>query len=59
VILVTVGSMLPFDRLIEAMDKWAADHPGHSLFAQIGKGASSADPPEVWRERLATVEGEG
>jgi len=28
-------------------------------FARIGKGASSADSPEVWRERLAAAEGEG
>ena len=28
-------------------------------FARISKGASSADPPDVWRDRLAALEGEG
>lgn len=37
-ILVTVGSLLPFERLIAVMDDWAARHPGESLFAQIGSG---------------------
>lgn len=37
-IFVTVGSMLPFDRLIEAMDQWANTHPDHELVAQIGNG---------------------
>jgi len=38
-ILVSVGTMLPFDRLIQTMDAWAAAHPGEKLFAQIGAGA--------------------
>jgi len=38
VIFVTVGSMLPFDRLIQAMDEWAARHPREEVFAQIGEG---------------------
>lgn len=37
-IFVTVGSMLPFDRLIRAMDSWAADHAAEDVFAQIGDG---------------------
>lgn len=37
-ILVTVGSLLPFERLIALMDDWAARHPDVSLFAQIGSG---------------------
>lgn len=35
-ILVTVGTQLPFDRLIEAVDKWAAKHAGADIVAQIG-----------------------
>lgn len=39
-ILVTVGTQLPFDRLIRAMDQWAggpvAKANGASIFAQIG-----------------------
>ena len=34
-IFVTVGSMLPFDRLIAATDAWAGT-TGHEVFAQIG-----------------------
>ncbi len=37
-IFVTVGSMLPFDRLIMAMDEWAAAHPHQRMLAQIGDG---------------------
>jgi UDP-N-acetylglucosamine transferase subunit ALG13 len=39
VIFVTVGTMLPFDRMIQAMDKWAAAHPAIEVFAQIGSGS--------------------
>ena len=35
-IFVTVGSQLPFDRLIQTIDKWAAQNPQHPIFAQIG-----------------------
>jgi UDP-N-acetylglucosamine transferase subunit ALG13 len=38
VIFVTVGSMFPFDRLVRAMDAWAAAHPGEEVLAQIGDG---------------------
>jgi UDP-N-acetylglucosamine transferase subunit ALG13 len=37
-IFVTVGSMLPFDRLVEGMDRWAFQNPEHKVVAQIGKG---------------------
>ncbi|RNC73211.1 MAG: glycosyl transferase family 28 [Desulfuromonadales bacterium] len=35
-IFVTVGTQLPFDRLIQAVDGWAGDNPGAEVFAQIG-----------------------
>lgn len=35
-IFVTVGTQLPFDRLITAMDRWASRHPHTEVFAQIG-----------------------
>lgn len=35
-IFLTVGSMLPFDRLVNAMDIWAGQHPEAEVFAQIG-----------------------
>jgi UDP-N-acetylglucosamine transferase subunit ALG13 len=38
VILVTVGSMMAFDRLITATDRWANAHPDHDVYAQIGAG---------------------
>ena len=36
-IFLTVGSMLPFDRLVKALDNWAKYHKEHSIFAQIGE----------------------
>jgi exopolysaccharide biosynthesis glucuronosyltransferase PssE len=36
VIFVTVGTQLPFDRLIGAVDGWAASGAGREVFAQIG-----------------------
>jgi UDP-N-acetylglucosamine transferase subunit ALG13 len=50
-IFVTVGGELPFDRLIRAMDGWAAAHPGADLLAQIGAG--SYQPAHMrWVRRL-------
>ena len=37
-IFVTVGTQLPFDRLVGAVDAWAARRPEASVFAQIGDG---------------------
>ncbi|MDB6093016.1 MAG: Beta,4-galactosyltransferase CpsIVG [Verrucomicrobia bacterium] len=38
-IFVTVGSDLPFDRLVRVVDEWAADNKRTDVFAQIGKTA--------------------
>lgn len=35
-IFVTVGSQLPFDRLVASVDSWLADRPGVECCAQIG-----------------------
>jgi exopolysaccharide biosynthesis glucuronosyltransferase PssE len=35
-IFVTVGSQMPFDRLIRAVDEWAATRDRSDVFAQIG-----------------------
>lgn len=35
-IFVTVGTQLPFDRLITAVDQWAGAQPGREVWAQIG-----------------------
>jgi UDP-N-acetylglucosamine transferase subunit ALG13 len=37
VIFATVGSQEPFDRLIRAVDEWAALHARSDVFAQIGE----------------------
>jgi exopolysaccharide biosynthesis glucuronosyltransferase PssE len=54
VIFVTVGSMFPFDRLIRAMDGWAAANPGEEVLAQIGGGTEPAHMR--WQRRLGRVE---
>lgn len=38
-VFLTVGSMLPFDRLVHAMDSWAQQNPQAQVRAQIGEGA--------------------
>jgi UDP-N-acetylglucosamine transferase subunit ALG13 len=35
-IFVTVGTQLPFDRLLAAVDGWASSRPQEKLFGQIG-----------------------
>lgn len=42
-IFVTVGTQLPFDRMVTAVDAWAKDNPSINIFAQIGPGAT---PPK-------------
>ncbi len=36
-IFVTVGTQLPFERLVQAMDAWAGNHPGEEIFMQTGE----------------------
>lgn len=36
-IFLTVGTQLPFERLVEAVDAWAADHPETEIVAQVGR----------------------
>lgn len=38
VIFASVGSMLPFDRFVRAVDEWAGEHPEAPVFLQIGNG---------------------
>jgi UDP-N-acetylglucosamine transferase subunit ALG13 len=38
-VFVTVGTQLPFDRLIAAVDSWAASHPDASVIAQTGSSS--------------------
>lgn len=35
-IFVTVGTQLPFDRLVEAVDRWAGVNPSMDVFVQLG-----------------------
>ena len=37
-ILLTVGTQLPFDRLVKAVDEWARANPQVEVFAQIATG---------------------
>lgn len=37
-VFVTVGTQLPFDRLIGAVQAWAVQNPGHKVVAQTGAG---------------------
>ena len=63
-IFVTVGSDIPFDRLIKAVDRWAGGQRRHDVFAQIGRGgwepsfisfAAMLEPP-AFNEYLAASE---
>lgn len=38
-ILLTVGTQLPFDRLVKAVDEWASRHLQVEIFAQIASGS--------------------
>lgn len=37
-IFASVGSMLPFDRFVKAVDDWAAANPAEEVYLQIGEG---------------------
>ena len=37
-ILVTVGTDLPFDRMLRVIDQWAGENQRNDIFAQIGEG---------------------
>lgn len=60
-ILVTVGTDLPFDRMVKVVDRWAGERGRDDVFAQIGEGgwkprniphAEFLDPVE-FKKRLA------
>ena len=40
-IFATVGTQLPFDRLLSALNDWAAAHPDHPVIAQTGMTTAS------------------
>jgi len=53
-IFVTVGSQLPFDRLIRAVDDWCAQHSTQEVFAQIADPGSRGYYPKnvEWKRYL-------
>jgi UDP-N-acetylglucosamine transferase subunit ALG13 len=51
VIFVTVGTQLPFDRLVKAVDDWVAGNGEAAAFAQIGSSAYKPTHME-WAEYL-------
>lgn len=54
-IFVTVGHQMPFDRLVGAVDAWAATRPGIDVFAQIGR--TDLRPRSMrWKERVEPSE---
>ncbi len=63
-IFVSVGTQLPFDRLIRAVDAWALKQPEEDIFAQIGDTAYVPEhikfaghlPPEDFRNACARAE---
>ena len=54
-IFVTVGHQMPFDRLIRAMDEWAASCSRSDVFAQIGR---SDYQPRIIRAQRFLAPGE-
>lgn len=61
-IFLTVGMRLPFDRLVEAMDAWAAAHPEEEVFGQILRRTQDCDrDPYIprnfaWKAEVEPVE---
>ena len=54
-IFVTVGTQLSFDRLMQAVNRWAEQENRNDIFAQIGP--DSWHPPSVaWSEFVGTDE---
>lgn len=72
-VFVTVGAQMPFDRLIMAVDAWAANRTGMHIYAQIGETSyrpehieyvALLEPPEfrqrvLWSDALVAHAGMG
>lgn len=62
-IFVTVGSELPFDRLVNAVDRWARENHRSDVFAQIGEHGKAPDfipstrflDPAEFKQRFSTA----
>jgi UDP-N-acetylglucosamine transferase subunit ALG13 len=55
VIFVTVGSDMPFSRLVKQVDLWSENHPDQPVFAQVGRLAAADYVPKSmeWTEMVA------
>ncbi|NQX88384.1 MAG: glucuronosyltransferase [Halioglobus sp.] len=54
-IFASVGTQLPFDRLIQALDLWASSCVGSNVFAQVGRGLYR--PQHIsWTEEISPQE---
>ena len=51
-IFLTLGTQLPFDRLVRAMDIWCADTPDQTVFGQIATSSSENYLPKnfEWKD---------
>lgn len=48
-IFLTVGTQLPFDRLVKAMDMWCAENPDVDVFGQIAEPGESGYKPSSYK----------
>ena len=63
-IFVTVGAQMPFDRLIEAVDRWARQHGRADVIAQTGDGIYQPThiqhvkqmEPQAFRETMSAAD---
>jgi UDP-N-acetylglucosamine transferase subunit ALG13 len=58
VIFVTVGSDVPFSRLVKQVDLWSKENPGHRIFAQVGRLKPADYVPQAmeWTEMVSADE---
>jgi len=54
-IFATVGSMLPFERMIRELDKWAEKNTSIQCFAQIGNGIYQPQHMQ-WQRKVTSTE---
>ncbi|HEX4692749.1 MAG TPA: glycosyltransferase [Solirubrobacteraceae bacterium] len=54
-IFLTVGTQLPFDRLVAAVDRWAGGNPGVAVAAQVGPTPLAPRHIE-WHEFISPAE---
>jgi UDP-N-acetylglucosamine transferase subunit ALG13 len=48
-IVLSVGTQLPFDRLVDAVDRWAGETPGVKVVGQIGNSSSKPANMETFQ----------